>query len=240
MRPYRSLPIVECGEPLVAIPTDQLVLTNPHPYAAFGAPYGHENPWQLRSGVLGRLIEANTALNRLCPGWKIKVFDAYRPNRVQSFMVAHEFMMLSGGRVPEAVADPERSLLLEQTYRIWAEPSSDPATPPPHSTGAAIDLTLADGDGNEVPMGSPIDENSDRSNPDYFEHLDASLHDNRQLLLRIMSSAGFARHPCEWWHFSWGDQMWAWQENTQKPDRCAVARYGRADLTQSSKSEPDS
>ncbi|WP_413325826.1 M15 family metallopeptidase [Synechococcus sp. MIT S9503] len=26
-----------------------------------------------------------------------------------------------------------------------------------------------------------------------------------------MTEAGFARHPNEWWHFSHGDQLWAWQ-----------------------------
>jgi D-alanyl-D-alanine dipeptidase len=24
-----------------------------------------------------------------------------------------------------------------------------------------------------------------------------------------MVEEGFAGHPDEWWHFSWGDQMWA-------------------------------
>jgi D-alanyl-D-alanine dipeptidase len=25
-----------------------------------------------------------------------------------------------------------------------------------------------------------------------------------------MDAAGFSRHANEWWHFSLGDQMWAW------------------------------
>ena len=25
-----------------------------------------------------------------------------------------------------------------------------------------------------------------------------------------MNQAGFVQHPCEWWHFSFGDQLWAW------------------------------
>jgi D-alanyl-D-alanine dipeptidase len=24
-----------------------------------------------------------------------------------------------------------------------------------------------------------------------------------------MAAEGFANNPNEWWHFSWGDQMWA-------------------------------
>ena len=32
---------------------------------------------------------------------------------------------------------------------------------------------------------------------------------NRRLLYWLMIDAGFASNPSEWWHFSFGDQMWA-------------------------------
>ena len=25
-----------------------------------------------------------------------------------------------------------------------------------------------------------------------------------------MKQAGFVQHPNEWWHFSFGDQLWSW------------------------------
>ncbi len=233
MKPYRRLPIVECGEPLVPIPAEDFLLTSPPPYAAFGADYGNSSPWLLRAGVLERLHQAQKLLAARHPGWCLKLFDAYRPNAVQAFMVGHEFLHLSGGRLPAAVQEPERAELWERTYRIWAEPSEDPATPPPHSTGAALDLTLADSHGEEIPMGSPIDENSDRSNPDYFAGRDTRFHANRQELLEVMTAAGFRRHPFEWWHFSVGDQMWVWQTRQETPTGQEVARYGRADLLSS-------
>ena len=230
MKPYRNLPIAECGEPLVVIPAGRFLLTEPPPYAAFGAPYAEVSPWLLRSGVLSALRVARDALYARRAGWRLKIFDAYRPNAVQRFMVNHEFLQISGGRPPESVAEPERSALLERVYRIWAEPSDDPATPPPHSTGAALDLTLADERGMEAPMGSPIDENSDRSNPDYFDGRDAVVQAHSQLLNAVMTAAGFRRHPFEWWHFSLGDQLWAWQALREEPACGVFARYGRADL----------
>ena len=230
MKPYRNLPIMECGEPLVPIPADDFLFTSPPPYAAFGARYGDSSPWMLREGVLERLCQAQLNLTARNPGWRIKLFDAYRPNAVQAFMVNHEFLQLSGGRPPDGVPEPERASLWERTYRIWAEPSDDPATPPPHSTGAALDLTLADEREEEIRMGSPIDENSDRSNPDYFVKRNPAVHANRELLREVMEAAGFRRHPFEWWHFSVGDQMWVWQSRQENPDSQAVARYGRADL----------
>jgi D-alanyl-D-alanine dipeptidase len=36
-----------------------------------------------------------------------------------------------------------------------------------------------------------------------------------------MAAAGFARHPNEWWHFSHGDQLWAWLRGEPQ------AHYGR-------------
>lgn len=230
MKRYRTLPITECGEPLLAIPAELFLLTTPAPYAVLGANYGASHPWQLRAGVLESLKAAQQFLQLRQPGWKLKLFDAYRPNPVQTFMVHHEFLQLSGGRAPGDVAEVERQTLWERTYRIWAEPSDDPATPPPHSTGAALDLTLADSQGREIPMGSPIDENSDRSNPDYFANRDAIAHTNRLFLMEIMTAAGFRRHPVEWWHFSLGDQMWAWQARQESPANHIIARYGRADL----------
>ncbi|MEO1402022.1 MAG: D-alanyl-D-alanine dipeptidase, partial [Cyanobacteria bacterium J06635_1] len=35
--------------------------------------------------------------------------------------------------------------------------------------------------------------------------------------------AGFGQHPNEWWHFSYGDQLWAWLLRKSHPQ---AARYG--------------
>jgi D-alanyl-D-alanine dipeptidase len=240
MKPYHSIPIHDCGEPLKPIPQENFAFFMPHPYVALGAPYGNTSPWMVRSGVLAALTRANEALKTAHPGWKLKIFDAYRPTPVQNFMVEHEFALqakIAGFAIP--LSPQDREALTTKVFRLWAVPNDDPKTPPPHSTGAAIDLTIADANGTDIDMGSPIDENSDRSNPDHFmsavePHLKAA-HQNRALLNRVMTGQGFVRHPTEWWHFSCGDQFWALltrQALTDKtqPDSQAVARYGRADL----------
>jgi zinc D-Ala-D-Ala dipeptidase len=228
MKPYLTIPIIECGEPLVPIVPALFLLTDPHPYQALGAVYGASSPWLLRRSVLEALITAQTTLCAQRPELRLKLFDAYRPNAVQAFMVAREFRLLSGGREPENVPEPERAALWAQTYRLWALPSDDPATPPPHSTGAAVDVTVVDAAGQELWFGSPIDENSARSMPDYFSTLDPLAHANRGLLHTAMAAAGFVRHAAEWWHFSLGDQMWAWSLRQRDPASTASARYGRA------------
>lgn len=240
MKPYRTIPINECGEPLVPIPRENFLFFDPPPYLAFGAPYGDESPWMLRAGVLKALREVQQRLVNLRPDWKIMVFDAYRPNAVQKFMVAREFHLIAEaeGLNPHNLSPEQQAKVSAKVFRIWGMPSEDPTTPPPHSTGGAVDITLADQTGAEVHMGSPIDENSDRSNPDYFaEAVDEQgrqAHQNRELLNAIMTASGFVRHHAEWWHFSLGDQYWAWRQRETNPASSAAAsmnaRYGRADL----------
>ncbi len=214
---------------MVDLTDTEFSYVDPHPYLKAGADYGGVSPWQLRSGVYERLKTASRSLSQSHPGWSLHLFDAYRPIAVQNDMVRLEFLAWSKGRHEADLSEKERDRIYQKVYRIWAVPSDDPATPPPHSTGAAMDLTLTDSSGREVWMGSPIDENSDRSNPDYFKILDPVAHDHRRVLCEAMESAGFTRHPEEWWHFSYGDQMWAWLTSHQT-GHAEMARYGRADL----------
>lgn len=230
MKPHHQVPIVECGEPLVAIPQDVFAIEQPHPYEKLGAPYGSKSPYFLRQSVLEQLLAAQIDLSQRFPGWKIQIFDAYRPIAVQQFMVDYTLRELAcaAGQSIESLTPVQRQALLEQVYQFWAVPNYNPLTPPPHSTGAAIDVTLVDAAGQVVDMGSPIDEISDRSRPDYFadcSHAESAFHAHRQLLRQIMESSGFCQHPNEWWHFSIGDQMWAWFEG-DRANTLLVACYG--------------
>lgn len=219
---YRAIPIAECHEPLVAIPTTPFAFTAPHPYQALGAPYGDAVPWRLRRGVLAALRRASTELAVRRPGWRLKLFDAYRPVPVQAFMVWREFRLQAGRRgcsldAYAGPADLQRrdpdlyTLLAPAVFTFWGVPSDDPRMPPPHSTGAAVDLTLQDACGQEVEMGCPIDETSERAYPDHYAGdlapASQAIHANRELLNDVMTAAGFSRHANEWWHFSIGDQM---------------------------------
>ena len=233
LKPYRAVPIRECGEPMVALPQDVFAFFDPHPYVALGAPYGAESPWMLRETIAASLGKAQENLQKIRQGWKIKLFDAYRPNAVQAFMVARELDLVARGEglVVASLSESERERLMGKVLRVWGIPSDDPATPPPHSTGAVFDCTLVDEAGREVDMGSPVDENSDRSNPDYFaavsEASGQQAHINRTLLKDVLEAEGFRRHFSEWWHFSRGDQIAVWMGRDKDPQ--AVAIYGRAD-----------
>ena len=108
--------------------------------------------------------------------------------------------------------------VIEEVGRFWAKPSFNPLTPPPHSTGSAIDLTLADLTGNPLDLGGEIDFIGAESNPDFYKKDNLGMrcskhqvfHSRRSLLFSVMGQAGFVQHPNEWWHFSYGDQLWSW------------------------------
>lgn len=236
-RPWGRVPIIDCGEPLQALPP-QLLRLEPHPYQQLGAPYGSAGgPFQLRQGVVGRLLEAEAALQRQAPQLRLAIFDGWRPLAVQAFMVRQAFAdtCRERGLDPQAQGQAQRAVA-EEVGRFWAPPNPDPAAPPPHSTGGAVDLTLAvRGSGAPVAMGSAIDTIGAVSEPDHWQaraqacgeapqrDLWLSWHRNRCLLRAAMEAAGFGQHPHEWWHFSWGDQLWAWRSGAE------LACYGRVD-----------
>ncbi|MGF1569220.1 MAG: M15 family metallopeptidase [Nodosilinea sp.] len=236
MKPYHTIAIQDCGEALVPIPLDRFGAVQPHPYQALGAPYGGQSPYGLRVGVLAALEVAQGRLQRQYRGWRIQIFDAFRPVEVQKFMIEHTLQTLLRERQlqPANLSVSQRETLMAEVLQFWAWPSEDPATPPPHSTGAALDVTLVDNSGQPVAMGSPIDEVSSRSFPDFYAEGQTEeqrqFHTHRTALHQAMQAAGFRRHPQEWWHFSLGDQLWAWLQRQETGDRTLVARYGRVQL----------
>jgi zinc D-Ala-D-Ala dipeptidase len=238
MKPYQSITILECHEPLVSIDLALFAVETPPPYEKLGADYGGRSPYYVRKSILQKLLAAQTRLQQDYPHWQIKIFDAYRPVEVQQFMVDYTFNAVLRERhlQLEILTETERQKIWAEVYTMWAVPSLDVAMPPPHSTGAAIDLTLVDEEGNTVDMGGEIDELSKRSHPNYYansrDEQAQIYHARREILNKIMSAWDFCRHPHEWWHFSYGDQLWAWLKNQENSDsgridRHYIAKYGR-------------
>ena len=143
MKDYRNILIQDCQDDLVPIPLKHFSVQNPHPYKRLGAVYGNKSPYYLRSGVLKALQHVQDYLQIKYGGWKLHIFDAYRPISVQQFMVDYTFSCLIKERklILRQLSILEKKELLDQVYKVWAIPSEDYTTPPPHSTGAAIDLT---------------------------------------------------------------------------------------------------
>lgn len=219
-RQYRSIPIDAEGranqEPLVD--ADSCGVAGANFYAAKNnPPYYRAIPGAidkllLRKGAAVLLEAINARIGSV--GLELWLFDGWRPQAVQAYFHDHWFPAELRRRKPHL---SEETLLAEvETY--WAAPSEGDASPSPHSTGGAVDLTLRWRDGEQLWMGSLFDDASAIAHTDHFEHLadgekfsfsDEEARANRRLLYWLMVEAGFASNPTEWWHYSYGDQMWA-------------------------------
>ncbi|MFN2433680.1 MAG: M15 family metallopeptidase [Gemmatimonadota bacterium] len=133
----------------------------------------------LRAPIAERLARVHARLRS--EGLRLKLFDCYRPLSIQRKLWA---------LVPDEryVANPEKGSR--------------------HNRGAAVDLTLVDDSGAELPMPTEYDDFTPRAHRDYGGGT-ADQNANRQRLEDAMTAEGFEPLPTEWWHFDAPD----WKEH---------------------------
>ena len=130
-------------------------------------------------------------------GYKMKVFDAYRPAGAVRHFVMWGIEDTDIRMKEYFYPDLEKQELFSKGY--VASKSS-------HSRGSTIDLTLFDmKTGKEVDMGSPFDMFSEVSHPGYKGITDEQYR-NRMVLRNVMIRNGFEPIDCEWWHFTLKDE----------------------------------
>ena len=220
MKIWNKIPIKDNGDKLIAIPS-YLNFLDPHPYFHLGAPYKDKTSiWKLREEVVNRLVKVNDYLISK-NSFYLLIYDSWRPLEVQEFMFKRAFLLECEKLDIDASLKNMKSYpsILKKVEKFWAYPSFDSRFPPPHSTGGALDVCLSDKEGNLVEMGSKVDQMDETSIPDFYankKNEEAIIWDSRRNLLReIMTKFGFAQHPNEWWHFSYGDQLWAWKNKKE-------------------------
>lgn len=135
----------------------------------------------LRLKTIKSLINANNEF--LSKGYRIKIFDCYRPLDIQKKM----FELVPN---PDYVADPKRGSI--------------------HNRGGAVDLTLVDENGTELDMGTTFDFFGQESSHSYLD-FSKKIRKNRAFLKEIMVRNNFKPLNSEWWHYnlneSTGDKL---------------------------------
>ena len=126
----------------------------------------------LRLKTVEALIKANDSFMKM--GYKIKLFDCYRPLDIQKRM----WKIVPN---PSYVADPSKGSI--------------------HNRGGAVDITLVDVNGNELDMGTPFDFFGVEASHNYT-NLSQKIKDNRGLLKKVMIENGFNSFDSEWWHYN--------------------------------------
>lgn len=134
--------------------------------------YGFQDAF-LRYGTVKKLQAVSDALAG--QGFRLKIWDAFRP-------VSAQFMLWQAFPDDNYVANPKTG-------------HSN------HSRGNAVDLTLTDLQGNELPMPSDFDDFSPLADRDYSDCPESAAH-NALLLQQVMERHGFAGYDKEWWHYA--------------------------------------
>jgi len=137
----------------------------------------------LRKSTAEALVKANEAFKQL--GYRIKLFDCYRPLSVQKKM----WKILPG------------------THYV-----ANPAKGSKHNRGAAVDLTLVDAQGGELNMGTPFDFFGKEAHHTYTQHSKEVL-ENRKLLKETLDKFNFKSIYSEWWHYEYRPEMQSKVEN---------------------------
>lgn len=153
--------------------------------------YGSLGKCYLPMVMAGKLVKAQQALKKINPAYSLLIFDATRPHHIQQLMWD--------------------TLKLKNKINYLSHPDSISL----HNYGAAVDLTIADADGNELDMGTGFDFFGEKSQP-RLEHrlleegkLSQQQIANRNILRTAMREGGWWPIPTEWWHFNGANKKWA-------------------------------
>jgi D-alanyl-D-alanine dipeptidase len=135
--------------------------------------YPPGTPALVRGGVARRLVVAQEYLRK--KGYGLKIWDAYRTQSAQKqlWQITHNHSF---------VADPKEG------------------RGSMHIRGAAVDATLVDAEGRDVPMPTDFDNFSEGAFLEYPGR-DPVVRGNLKLLQKAMAHGGFYGLRTEWWHF---------------------------------------
>lgn len=199
------IPIRESGETLLDAREERQLL--------FSTKRKAENPdfALVRSSVLAALLIAQQHLPR---NLRLVLEEGLRPLRVQT-KIYEAYLSGLAAKYPTSA----RSQLEREATKYVARPEGVP----PHSTGGAVDVVLASASGEILDMGSDSNDTPHMNgDANYMSSRSVSARARalRGVFRTAMSYAGFVNYPPEWWHWSIGDQYWAYRK------RKTPARYG--------------
>ena len=209
----RFIPIKDNGEELVRI--DQLgtrKIIEDSQYVKQGF-HGALDHCYVRESVAQQLIHA---ANELPNGYQLVIWDGYRPYEVQKAIYDDYYRTIQSNNPEKDEADWR-----QLTEDFVSYPSVNQEKPAPHITGGAVDLAIADAKGEPLDFGTAFDDFTEKAHTAYYEQLaqqrnltkeEQIIRDNRRLLYHLLTAQGFTNYSLEWWHFDYGNQWWAQQQ----------------------------
>jgi D-alanyl-D-alanine dipeptidase len=201
---FENTPIIENNDPLVDLSKSAFLL---EPFW-LGHKISDVDKMYLRKSVVDKLVEIQDQMHE----YKFKIWDGFRSRQTQTRIHAKLLEDLT-----KLYPTWSKKKLSEQA-RKFITPGDDPLVIPPHLTGGSVDLTLVDAQGRDIDMGTPFNSFGLDSQALYFEseNMNDVIRFNRRTLRESMLGAGFRQDPLKWWHFDYGNQLWA--HDLKKPN----------------------
>lgn len=193
----RRIPIRENGEPLV----DFLELG---PELRLDRPRFHyRRETMLRRSAAERLVRANERL--LAQGLRLHVVEGWRAPFIQARMYRATWR-----RFEEKHPEWSHHRLTRVVNRFTAPMNH--RVPPPHTTGGAMDLALYTLDGEALDLNSPYEIFDHHGFPLAAPGVSDEVRRNRDTMAGALAAEGITNYPSEYWHYSYGDQGWAYRD----------------------------
>ena len=190
----RAIPIRDNGEPLVDFTTlPNVVLGHPR--------FDYRRETLLRKGVADRLAVAAASLPN---GYRLGVIEGWRAPHIQRRLYA-----MVWNRIKKANPDWSDVRLRRFVNRFTAPMNL--RVPPPHTTGGAMDVELLDINGEAHDVVSPFERRDVKCYALHAAGLSETARQNRAILSGALDNAGITNYPSEFWHYSYGDQGWAYR-----------------------------
>jgi D-alanyl-D-alanine dipeptidase len=191
----RRVRIVECGEPLVEF---LRVCPDLH---MLPSRFRYRREVMLRESVANMLCRANALLPK---GYRLGIIEGWRAPHIQQ-----RLYLWSWNRFRDRHPDWSE-VKLKRTVNRFTAPMNQ-RVPPPHTTGGAVDLLLADREGKALDHLSPYERFDPRGYPMDAPNLTEEARRHRQILADVLNEVGLTNYPSEYWHWSYGDQGWAYR-----------------------------
>ena len=159
-----------------------------------------KEPIYLRSEVYKKLKLIEKELKE--KNYKLKIYDAYRTYKEQEESFERRYK-----ETKEEFPNLRESEIIRKTT-LKVSRITNKNNVGGHQTGGAIDITLTDKDGNELNMGTEYSQHNKKTKT-HSKYLTKEEKDNRFYLVNLMKKYDFVNFPNEWWHYCYGDKMWA-------------------------------
>lgn len=130
----------------------------------------------LRKETANKLAKVNKEVSK--KGYRIKVWDAYRPFSFQQ-------VLWNAAKDKRYVANPKNGSI--------------------HNRGGAVDLTLVNSKGKELKMPTDFDHFTSKASRNYSK-MNKTAKKNMNYLTKVMKKHGFTTINDEWWHYT--DTNW--------------------------------